>query len=93
MFSLVSVCQSVIPSVYRGSPCNHYLELFKLVPLWTLKAQTPFPHYTGTPLDMFKFVHLDPNIQGPPPLDMFKLVHLDLTVQGSPSRTCWKVGG
>ena len=57
MFSLVSVCLSSCLFTGEGSPCDHYLDLFKLVHL-DLSSHHPghvrtwslIPHHTGTSL-------------------------------------------
>ena len=64
------VCQSVSVSFHRRQPCDHYLNLFKLI---HIPPEAPGPKSTPPPyrdpLDMFKLVLLALTTQTPPPRD------------------------
>ena len=78
MFSVVSVCHSLIQRV-RGLHADHYLNLFKLIYLGTSSHCTHLsPPNTGTPSVPTIRGSRQPQSNRPP--DMFKQVHLDLTV-------------
>ena len=88
MFSELECVFHSVHTRWRGVPCDHFLDLFKLVHLGIPSLISPYSEPltmqgppSPAPPDMFK---LGPHHIGPHPLTIVQFVHLDLTVQGPP---------